>query len=172
MQWRGILMMIFGILVVAIPLLAPGFFIAIGMIAWPIVYLIVYMASIGHDLTNTIPWMVPQDLTFWPYLIILMLFGLVLRGPIGSVALLVAWGPFFVLPAFLVMIGMATVNEHGWSGYLVENYDEGGCQADWAATPNGYGKHPVYCLYSPKPGRNIPAFLTDENDNYVKTITD
>ena len=77
MHWRGLLMLIFSIVLVAIPLWAPGAFIAIGVVGWSIAYLYIYVASIGHDLSNTVPWMVSADTHFWTYLILLGLFGLI-----------------------------------------------------------------------------------------------
>lgn len=154
-------MLIFGIVLVAVPLWAPGAFIVIGAIGWTVAYLYIYVSSIGHDLSNTIPWMVVSDTHFWSYLILISLFGLI-RGPMGSIALLVVWGPLIMLPAFLVTVGLGTTDPHGWEGYVSANYQNERCQTDWDAPADRHGKHPGYCIREPKPGINIPPLVTDE----------
>lgn len=169
MNWRQLFVFIFAFLIIAIPLLAPGFFIVFGIIAWSITYAVIYFMSIGHDLSNTIPWMVVKDDEYWTYLILLGLFGLI-RGPIGSVALLVTWGPYFLLPAFLLNLNLATVHQYGWVGYVMENYQEEQCKTDKTSPPNRNGQYDVYCVRLPKYNKDLPGFITDDWDNYIRQL--
>ena len=166
---RGGLIIIFALLIVAIPLLAPGPFIVLGIVVWLVTYLIVFFMTLGHDLTNTVPWMVVENTRFIEYLVLLALFGL-LRGPLGSLALLATWGPLIAFPSYLSLLNVATANEHGWTGYLYDNYADPRCAADWEAEPDAYGKHPVYCTYVPQAGRHLPSFVLDESEKVVRTL--
>lgn len=161
MHWRELFMIVFGMLLVAIPLWAPEAFIILGLVGWSIAYLYAYASSIGNDLTNTIPWMVAENVSYWPHLLLIGLFGLI-RGPLGSAAMLAVWGPLFTLPAFLVSIGLGTVNEYGWEGYVSDNYQAESCQVDWDAPADYRNKHPVYCVRDPNPGLDLPRLVTDE----------
>ena len=48
----------FVFLIFAVPAMVPEIAIALALIVWPIVYLVVWLFSIGHSLTADLPWTV------------------------------------------------------------------------------------------------------------------
>ena len=145
-----IIVLILGILISMIPLAFPGAMIIIAMIVWPIVYAIIYYASIGFDSMQHLPWYIadPERAT-GTLIVIVAVIGLV-RGIAGSLAMLAIWVPVFLMPAWLLNLGVAVEHHSGWSGYVLENYNDN-CSS--------FGRYT--CEYSPLDGRALPTFVQD-----------
>lgn len=142
------------LVLVAIPAMAPGFFIALGLIVWPITYIVIWIMSIGHDASNTVPWTI-VDTVQHPIAMIFFLGALgLINGVRGVVAMLVSWGPYLLLPTYLLGLGVSVENDRGWSGHMVDNYQDARCEM----RPRGLYDGP--CTHRPLPGRNLPVFAT------------
>jgi len=155
------LVIIIGLLVSIIPLASPGAMIILSAIVWPIVYGIIYFLSSGFDLTQSLPWYVADPERATANLIVFFaLLGLV-RGPAGSLAMLSIWVPIFMLPTFLLNLGVAVENKAGWIGYVYDNY-----QDNCSDLGNSY-----VCKYTPLDGRKIPTFVQDNSVGREKVLS-
>jgi hypothetical protein len=149
---------------VASPLLAPFAVVLIMPVVWAVVYFVLFIVSIGHDATNTVPWVITDpDRSLLIYAVLLGFLGWIFLRGLGAITLIVAWLPFGALYGYMVLIGLGAYNDRGWTGYLMDNYQDNDCRM---AGPNPSNM----CMNVPKGGLKLPIFYTDMNDNVVKTI--
>lgn len=150
----------FIVFVFAIPLFAPEVFVITGLIAWPIIYLGMWIASFGFDATTSLPWYFSDHFSVGLAVIqifILAGIGLFIRGVIGTIAMVITWFPLLLMPGFLISIGVGT-NEP-WDEYKELHYMETKCivmetGGDW-------------CTYNPKENKNLPSFIEDNDTNKI-----
>lgn len=152
---RTLVLTIGALVVFFIPVLAPEIFIALAVIAWPLIYLLIWLASFGHDLVNDLPWVVfNPDRVFWFPILMILLFVLPVFEFNRTVAMIVTWVPMVLLPGFMILVGVAIEYEDGWQKYVIDKYTNDDCRN---VAING-------CYYQPKAGNNIPSFITEYRD--------
>lgn len=147
------LVIIIGFLICIIPLVNPYISILGGAIVWPLVYFGTYYFSLGFDPANDLPWYI-ADPERSPLMLSILaaLFGLML-GFVGSLAMTSFWVPLLLLPAWLLHLGVAVENKFGWTGYVLENYEDS-CRIV-------AGRY--MCTYAPLDGKRLPTFVEDDS---------
>jgi hypothetical protein len=150
------------ILIFTFPVWAPEAFIALGLMVWTAVYAVCWVASIGSNMSDTLPWMlVSPDRSIWSTLIFIALLGL-LAGPRGSLAMLAVYAPAWILPLWLLYCGVAIEYNGGWERYLLDNYDHGDCSAITTVKPSPGN---MDCKYQPLLGHRLPSFVARETEH-------
>lgn len=146
---------IFFVLVIFVaPAFAPEIAIAGGIIIWGAVYVFLGIAAMMHSTSADLPWMfVDPGTSFGVMIIVAALFGLI-NGIQGLLAMLAAWAPAFLLPGYMLAIGLAVEHEGEWRGWVRENYIDPACEL----TSN------PHCQYFPMPGKNLPSFVAERNN--------
>lgn len=148
-----IFVIILGFLISLLPLAVPFAAIAVSIVVWPIVYVVIYFLSDGFDITQHLPWYIADPNRATTMLIVFMtILGLV-RGIIGVLAMAAIWIPLFLLPAYLLNLGVAVENPSGWIGYVFDNYE------DDCSNSRGH----YICEYTPINGRQLPTFVQDNS---------
>lgn len=146
---------IFAILLIfAAPALAPEIAIALSVVGWGAVYLFLAIAAMFHSVSADLPWMITDpEFSATAMIIFAVLLGLI-NGPQGSLAMLFAWGPALMLGSYMGMLGLAVDHEHGWRGWVYDNYNDPGCEL--TSEPS--------CMYTPLGGRQLPSFVAERNN--------
>jgi hypothetical protein len=148
-----IFVIILGFLISLLPLAVPSAAIAVSIVVWPIVYVVIYFLSDGFDITQHLPWYIADPNRATVTLIVFMTIMGLVRGISGVLAMATIWIPFFLLPTYLLNLGVAVENPSGWIGYVFDNYQ------DDCSNNRGY----YICKYTPIDGRKLPTFVQDNS---------
>lgn len=155
---------------IAAPLLAPEFFIVVGLLAWSIFYVLIWLTSWGADFSHGIPHLVHwgfdsteslpstygvQNIngSIWLTLIVASV-GL-LRGIRGALAMVCVWAPMFFIGPFDAVIGASV--EQDKDSYIESNYIKQSCKSAQISPTQAAN----YCLFVPKLGKKLPYFIQD-----------
>lgn len=139
-----------------LPALAPEFFLMVGIIVWPCVYIGIAILSMFHSLSSDLPWIVVQSSWFAQLMLVVMVvtvFTALVFGSEALPAMLVNYIAVFFLPGWMLLVGVAVSNEDGsWIAYRQQHYNQ------------------IDCCYNyvPKPGFDIPSFEVDTDDNVIR----
>lgn len=146
----GALVMV--LLVIAIPLLAPGAFILLGAIGWSAYYAYVGITALSFDPLKHLPEVHSTSAAaVIGGFFLLTLIGAI-RGGVGLAAMLAVWGPLLLLPYYQASLGVGAVQEGGWRAYRDLRWTPTPC------APDGRGRRLDCVLYVPRPGFNLPSF--------------
>ena len=155
MDWLIRFIKIFFVLAIFVaPAFAPAIAIAGGIIIWSTVYIFLGIAATMHSTSADLPWMFVDPATSFGILIVVAAFVGLINGIQGSIAMLAAWAPAFLLPSYMLAIGLAVEHDGEWRGWVRENYIDPACEL----TSN------PHCQYFPLPGRNLPSFVAERNN--------
>lgn len=146
----GALVMV--LLVIAVPLLAPGVFILLGAMGWLAYYAYASISALSFDPLRHLP--VVYDTSAAAVIggfFLLALIGAI-RGGVGVAAMLAVWGPLLLLPYYQTALGVGAVQEGGWRAYRDLRWVPAQCE------PEG-GRRRLDCvLYVPRAGLRLPQF--------------
>lgn len=151
----------FVFLIFAVPAMVPEIAIAIAIIGWPIVYAVMWLFSLGHSLTADLPWAVLEPGSIALGGILFAAFIGIFFGFNGAVAMVISWAPAFLLPGYMLMLGVAVEHDGGWGKYVYDKYQDPGCDLSYSAT----------CHYRPIAGEQLPSFVTPRyKENILQVI--
>jgi hypothetical protein len=144
------------------PALAPAVAIAGGIIVWGVVYLFLGVAAMQHNTAADLPWMFVDPATSFGMLIVFAAVLGLINGIQGSIAMIVAWAPAFLLPGYMLAIGLAVEHDGKWRGWVRDNYVDPGCELTSDSQ----------CVYRPAVGQQLPIFIAERNnlDNVIAVI--
>jgi hypothetical protein len=149
-----------------LPLLIPEAAMIISLLVWPLVYLVIAIAAIFHSSSQSLPWYVDgQGGALLAAVLFLIFIGGVLRGGVGLLTMAVTWIPVFMLPSFMMLVGVAVHHENSWRGYKRTQYVE---RCDKQA--NIY-KDPDICNYTPVTGKKLPSFRENNTEDKILSVT-
>lgn len=148
-----IIVILLGLLITLIPLANPRFMIITAALIWPIVYGLTYFFSQGFDSTQHLPWYVADPNRATAFLIFFVGMLGILRGIPGIAGMLAVWVPIFLMPAWLLHLGVAVEHSSGWSGYVFDNYQD----------KCSNRRQSYVCEYYPLNDQPLPTFVQDES---------
>lgn len=140
--------------ILSLPIWFPTTFTVLGYVVWPLVYLNALGAGGTFNPMAAMPWYYGDSHVIAALFAAFIAYGFgSARGPQYGKAMLVWWGPLFMLPAWLHFCGLASNLD--WDEYKKVNYIEVGCEEHLDEANNWYHE----CSYVPVRGKKLPNFI-------------